>query len=79
MRKKNYAPTDDHKCITSAILSVYDDADFTDKRILNKITSPVMNHCKGMSREMAVELIGKIGIADLEGLINLKRLAENCK
>jgi len=60
--KPAYHPTHYSKRITEAILSVYDNADFDDKQKINKLTNPLMDHCKGMSREGSIEVLGKIGI-----------------
>ena len=45
-----------------AILRAYDDMTYSEKMELNKLTNPLMNKLKQVSREGALEIIGKIGI-----------------
>lgn len=45
-----------------AILRAYDDMTFGEKMELNKLTNPLMNKLNQVSREGALEIIGKIGI-----------------
>lgn len=47
---------------TGAILSAYDDMTWREKDYMNKLTDPLINKCRGMSREGALEIIGKLGI-----------------
>jgi len=62
---KYYSITPDSRLITKAILSAYDNADFLEKQAMNKLTDPLMNAVKGLTREGALELVGKVGIAEL--------------
>ena len=50
------------KQVTDAILRAYDDMTFSEKMELNKLTNPLMNRLNQVSREGALEIIGKIGI-----------------
>ena len=47
---------------TKAILSAYKDLTYREQEYMNKLTDPLMNKCRGLSREGALELIGKLGI-----------------
>lgn len=64
--KPSYNPSPFCERVTRAILAAYDNSDVTEKDALNKLTNPLMMWCKSkngqMSREMALEAIGKIGI-----------------
>ena len=60
--KPAYSPHHYHAKITDAILSAYDNADFLEKVNLNKLTNPLIDRCPRMSREMAIEALGKCGI-----------------
>ena len=48
--------------VTEAILRAYDDMTFGEKMEINKLTNPLMNNLNQVSREGALEIIGKIGI-----------------
>jgi len=60
--KPDYSPSPFCKRVNKAILAVYDNADWREKEALNKLTNPLMMKCNQMSREMALEVIGKIGM-----------------
>lgn len=60
--KPSYKQSKFGKRATDAILSAYDDMTWREKDYMNKLTNPLMNRCKGMSREGAIELVGKLGI-----------------
>jgi hypothetical protein len=64
--KPDYNPSPFCRRVTNVILAVYDNADWREKEALNKLTKPLMMKIKEsknqMSREMALEVIGKIGI-----------------
>ena len=63
--KPQYNPSPFCDRVTKAILAVYDNVDFSEKEALNRLINPLMMCCKNggqMSRKMALEAIGKIGI-----------------
>ena len=47
---------------TDAILQVYDDADYLERVALNKLTDALMNRVRGLGRESALEVVGKISM-----------------
>lgn len=55
------------KKYTRAILRAYDKLSVEEKEKINELSNPLMNRCKGMSREMAIECLGKLGIFLVRG------------
>jgi len=59
---KYYKQSKESEVNTEAILIAYDALTYREKESLNKLTNPLMKRCNGLSREGAIEIIGKLGI-----------------
>lgn len=57
-----YTQTERGRKVTEAILQAYDKLTYSEQLELNKLTNPLINTCQGLSREGALEIVGKIGI-----------------
>ena len=60
--KSKYCQTQQGTRETDAILQVYDEADYLERVALNKLTDALMNKVRGLGRESALEVVGKIAI-----------------
>ena len=57
-----YTQTEQGQKVTEAILQAYDNMTFSEQQEMNKLTNPLINACQGLSREGALEVVGKIGV-----------------
>ena len=60
--KPSYRQSKFGKRETKAILSAYKDLTYREREYMNKLTNPLIDKCRGLSREGALETVGKIGI-----------------